>query len=324
MTQKALDRITDKVLSYDPDAPSGPLKVIAGAPDRPLAINGIEINAYVLENETRVLSQQGFLTAIGRARKARAGQGAQKQGVDNLPTFLSAHNLKPFISRELEGSTSPILFRVPGSGTIAYGFRAELLPEVCEVYLRARDAGKLAKNQMHIADQADILIRGLAKVGIIALVDEATGYQQIREENALAAILERLIAKELNPWTRTFPFDFYQQICRLKKWPSVLAIKRPSVIGRYTNDIVYDRLAPGVLEELQRRNPVLPEKRRRQHKHHQWLTTDIGHPELQKHLWAVVALMKAASSWATFKQSLDRAFPKQGHTIPLALDNPNE
>ena len=317
MSQEALDRITDKVMG-------GPLQVIAGAPDRPLHIGGIDIPCYVLEDETRVLSQQGFLTAIGRARKARAGQGGQKQGVDNLPTFLSAHNLKPFISEELEGSTSPILFKVSGGGTIAYGYRAELLPEVCEVYLQARDAGKLVKNQMHIAEQAGILIRSLATVGIIALVDEATGYQQIREENALAAILERLIARELNPWTRTFPFDFYEQICRLKKWPSIRAIKRPSVIGRYTNDIVYDRLAPGVLDELRRRNPVIPEKKRRLHKHHQWLTTDIGHPELQKHLWAVVALMKAASSWGTFKQSIDRAFPKQGNTIPLALDNPNE
>ena len=90
------------------------------------------------------------------------------------------------------------------------------------------------------------------------------------------------------------------------------------------NDIVYARLAPGVLAELQRINPVLPEKKRRQHKHHQWLTTDIGHPELQQHLWAVVALMRAASSWNIFQQSLNRAFPKPHKTIPLALDDPNE
>ena len=158
------------------------------------------------------------------------------------------------------------------------------------------------------------MIRSLAKVGVIALVDEATGYERIREENALAKILDRLIAKELNPWTKVFPFEFYEQIFRLRGWPSILSIKRPSVIGKYTNDFVYERLAPGVLAELQHKNPVLLNTKRRQHKHHQWLTPDIGHRELGQHLWAVITLMKAAKSWGSFKRSLDRALPKQKQT----------
>ena len=112
--------------------------------------------------------------------------------------------------------------------------------------LSARDTGKLLKSQIHIAAQCELIMRGLARVGIIALVDEATGFQRIREERALATILEKFIAKDLQPWTKTFPYEFYMEICRLKGWPSISAIKRPSVIGRYTNDIVYERLAPGV------------------------------------------------------------------------------
>jgi len=34
-----------------------------------------------------------------------------------------------------------------------------------------------SRQQKHIAAQAEIIMRGLATVGIIALVDEATGYQ---------------------------------------------------------------------------------------------------------------------------------------------------
>lgn len=295
-----------------------PKKVIAGAPDRPLIIGGIEIPCYVLDDETRVLSQQGFLRAIGRARKARAGQGAQ--GVDNLPTFLSAHNLKPFISNALRGSTSPILFQVSGGKTIAYGYKAELLPEVCEVYLKARDAGMLAGNQLHIARQADILIRALATVGIIALVDEATGYQEIRAKKALAEILEKFIAKDLRPWTRTFPPEFYSEIFRLKGWPGPDGVKRPSVIGHYTNDIVYDRLAPGVLDELKRLNPPIAPGRRK-HKNFQWLTGDVGHPKLKEHLIGVMALMRAAPDhgWANFKRILARSYPKRNEDVPLPL-----
>ena len=84
-------------------------------------------------------------------------------------------------------------------GQVGFGYSAELLPKVCDVYLRARDAGVLAANQQHIAKQADILMRALAHVGIMALVDEATGYQYDRARDALARILEKFIAKELQP-----------------------------------------------------------------------------------------------------------------------------
>lgn len=283
-----------------------PLKVIAGAPDRPLVIGEIEIPCYVLEDETRVLSQQGFLEAVGRAPKAKGGHGAQT--VDQLPAFLAARNLKPFIDENLAKSTTPIPFRAV-AGQRAYGYRAELLPEVCDVYLRAREARALLPRQEHIAARAEILIRGLAAVGIIGLVDEATGYQKIREQRALATILEKFIAKELQPWTLTFPYEFYEEIFRLKRWPGPDGVRRPSVIGHYTNDIVYKRIAPGILDELREQNPTLPGGRRRSTHHHRLFTPDFGHPKLREHLAAVTALMRASSTWAVFKRHLDRAFP---------------
>ena len=161
-------------------------------------------------------------------------------------------------------------------------------------------------------------------MGIIALVDEATGYQRIPEERALATILERFIAKELQPWTRTFPPEFYTQICRLKGWPKVLSVKRPSLIGKYTNEFVYNRLAPGVLAELQRKNPVVPDTRRRRHRHHQWFTTEIGHPKLKQHLAGVIAVMRVAPPWNVFTWNMAKAFPKIGETSPLDFDDPNE
>ena len=41
------------------------LSVIAGAPDKPMVINGVEIPCYVLEDEARVLSQRGLLSGLG-------------------------------------------------------------------------------------------------------------------------------------------------------------------------------------------------------------------------------------------------------------------
>jgi len=285
-----------------------PLKVIAGTPDRPLVIGEIEIPCYVLEDETRVFLQRGM--ASGLDMSSASGQ--------RLATFASSKSIKPFISHKLQVVIdSPIRFLAPNG--IAHGYPATLLVDLCKVILEARDAKKLTKQQQHIAERADLLIRNLAKVGVIALVDEATGYERIREERALATILEKFIAKELQPWTKTFPYEFYQQIFRLKGWSGPAGVRGPRVLGRYTNDLVYERLARGVLDELRRLNPVMPYGTRR-NKHHQWFTPDLGHPRLKEHLAAVIALMKAAPNWTVFYRGLQRALPKKNETIPMPFD----
>ena len=315
----AFESMVDKTIIHTPDSSKEPLKVIAGTPDKPLVISGIEIQAYVLEDETRVLSQGGFVRAIGRTGGPTKGHDR----VFKLPTFLAPKNINPFVSNDLIKSSQPVVFKPATGGREAVGYRASLLPQVCEVYLKARDAGALLSSQMHIADRAEVLVRGLAQVGIIALVDEATGYQRIREERALATILEKFIAKEVQPWTRTFPFEFYREIFRLKGWDGPDGVKRPSVIGRYTNDIVYKRLAPGVLDELKHKNPVLQSGHRR-HRHHQWFTPKLGHPKLKEHLAGVMALMRISTSWESFKNKLDAAFPERGTTGKIHFDDSGE
>ena len=185
-------------------------------------------------------------------------------------------------------------------------------------YLKARASRRAfhPTQQLDIANRCEILVRGLARVGIIALVDEVTGFERVREERALARILERFLDDELQPWTRTFEFSFYEQIFRLKGWGSAAGVKRPQIIGDYTNDLVYDRIAPGVLAELRERNPVLPQGWRK-NRHHQWFTSEFGHPKLRMHIEGVTALMRAAGSWESFKRALDRAYPKQDTQFPM-------
>ena len=192
-----------------------------------------------------------------------------------------------------------------------------MLPEVCEVYLKARDAGGLTSNQKHIATQADILMRGLATVGIVALVDEATGYQRDRASDALAKILEKFIAKELQPWVLTFPAIFYEQLFRLRglDFPRE-TVKRPQYFGHLTNDIIYDRLAPGLKDELRNSTPKLPSGKRKHHMHRK-LTPDMGHPKLREHLASVTTIMRLSDTYDDFKKNLDKIHPRYGETIPM-------
>ena len=291
-----------------------PLRSIAGTPDQPLEINGIQIHCYVLEDETRVLSQRGVFRGVG----IRRGGSQVERGDDALlfvPRFMRSLRLSPHIPDELMNQlNSPIVFSQ--SGVITYGYRATIIVDICEVILQARDAGALGRRYKDITARCELLLRGFARVGVIALVDEATGYQKIRAQRALAEILEKFIATELQPWTKTFPYEFYEQIFRLKGWPGPQGTRRPSVIGKYTNDFIYHRLAPGVLDELRRKNPVLPAGYRKDH-HHQWFTPDVGHPKLKEHISGVIALMRAAPNWESFQRLIARSYPKMNQQLPM-------
>lgn len=270
----------------------------------------------MLKDGTRVITQTSFMKAIGR-RRGGASRAAAEDEV--LPVFLRSQSLRPFLTPEIIEAAKPVPFTISKGGR-AYGFRAELLPVVCDLYLRARQAGTLPSNQDNVARQAEILVRGLAQVGIIALVDEATGYQEVRTANALAQILETFVAKELQAWVQTFPADYYREMFRLRGLPfSSDSVKRPQYFGLLTNDIVYRRLAPGVLDELkrvQRRGSTGKPK----DKLFQRLTNNAGYPKLREHLGSVVTLMKMSSDWDSFKHNLDRIHPKFNETIPLELD----
>ena len=171
-------------------------------------------------------------------------------------------------------------------------------------------AGVLQKQQKHIAERAEILLRGFARIGIMGLVDEATGFQRDRAHDALSKILEAFIAKELQPYVPTFPSEFYQEIFRLRgmDYPRD-SVQRPQYFGLITNDIVYKRFAPGVLDELKRVTPRLGSGRLAS-KLFQRLTTNRGYPKLGEHLGAVVTMMQLSSSWHDFIAKLDRLRPR--------------
>lgn len=289
--------------------------------DGDLNIAGAPIKAANLPDGRRVLTQGTFLQAIGRSRSPKAGTGALTMGVDGLPFFLQAEQLKPFLTQELLASTTPVVFRLK-SGQKAVGYDALLLPAVCEVYLKLRDAysaqQKPVPNQyQHIVEACDMLIRGFARVGILALVDEATGFQEIRDRKALAEILKQYIDGALYAWTETFPIQWYKEIFRLNGWTWNNG-KMPGVVGTWTNDLVYDRIAKGMLEELKRINPK-DEKGRRKHYNYKFFTPEVGYPALNQRLFELLGMARASSSWDQYYDLVDRTFPKVGQTMALQL-----
>ncbi len=281
-----------------------------------LEVKNIKIPCFVLEDGTRVISGRGMTSAIGMR-----GRG---QGIWRIPEHGT---LKPYINNELNVAIrDPIKFVGVGSrkSNPTPVYEATLLLDICDAILTARDDGALKTEQeLRYAKFCDIMVRAFATVGIVALVDEATGYQYIRDRLALQAILEKYVTDEWAKWTKVFPDEFYRELFKLKglHYPPSEGSRRPSYVGHWTNDIVYSRLAPGVKNALREKNPALPTGHRKR-KHHQYLTRDIGNPALREHLTKVIFLMKACTSWSDFKRRLERASSKYGDTIPM--DFPEE
>lgn len=284
-----------------------------------LIIGNLRIPCAVLEDETRVLTQEGFLTAIGRAGKAKGGEGA---GVDGKPAFLRAKNLEPFISKDLIESTTPVEFvplRGPGYQGRAFGYRARLLPDVCWVYQDALVAGKLLPSQEHIGRAARDFLKALTNHAIDDLVDLATGFEDMRKRRAINKIIDQYVEKAARPWVKLFDLSFYRHIYRLNGWdfdPENTA--RPGIIGTWTNDI-YDRLAPGVRQALHERVRRNAQGKPTQ-KLTQLLTPEEGRPAMERLLEGVILLMRMSKTWGEFKLKLDEYYPKYGDTIQLPFD----
>lgn len=272
-----------------------------------LKIGDMIISCCVLEDGRRLISENGITailgTAGGKTYKLRDSTADEETGP--MPLFLASKALQPFIGEAFEGMDLSIVEYVE-AGKISGGYDARILPKVCEVWLRAKDEGALQASQLAKAKKAEILMRGLAQVGIIALVDEATGYQYERPRRELEEQLERFISESLRKWVRTFPPDYFKHLCRLRGVTFRPDMKLPQYFGILTNNIVYRRLAPGLLKRLKEKKIEMGKS---SNKLHSWLSLDTGFPEVLFHLGAVVDKMKRHTNYENFEKELNETSP---------------
>lgn len=282
----------------------GNSKVIRASHEGILKLGDAEIEVAVLENGQRIITLSGVFTALDRPKRGNSR-------VIGIPTFMDAQNLQPFIDNDLKAVIKKVEYENK-NGKIIQGFDANILPLVSDLYLRAREAGAItSRAQLATAQKAEILVRSLAKVAIAALIDEATGYQEVREKDALQLFLQKFLNEERGKWVKTFPDEFFESIFRMKGWTWSIANKgkKPQVVGHYINNYVYSRLAPQVLAELRRLNPK--EGNNRKGKHTQYIDVDFGHPKLKEHINILNAFAKAVGyNWSNWERMIERALPK--------------
>lgn len=284
-----------------------------GSDRTPLKLGDLLLPCYVLDDGTRVFSGRGIQKALG----------GNSQSGTWLSNFINSSSMAPYIDPGLlKRFNTPIPFVRSGAGgsqSMTYGYEATLLIDLCNAVLLAGDYGMVDES---LISHANIIIRSVAKVGIIALIDEVTGYDKAKEKakEELQNFLNLFMSKEAAKWVKTFDDTFFEDLYKMHNWTWTKTNQRPGVVGLWINDIVYKRIAPLIYNELQRLNPK-NENGNRSYKHHQFLTEEVGKPKLQRHLEAVHALAVASKyNWGLFMDMLDTVYPTINQQLPIDID----
>ncbi len=285
-------------------------KAIAGAADKPIRIADMEVGCYVLDDGRRVIPTNYMLDTLHMARG-----GSMVRGMNRLELFVSRERIKPFVSSNLlDRIKNPVRFKT--GGNIAYGYDSDTLIDIAEAVIRADNEVGLQKQQAGIAHQCQVITSSLTRVGLVALIDEATGYQTIRDKDELQQILTLYLLPEHRPWMQTIPEEFTKEVYRVYGWTRTKDNRGPRYAGKLIRQLIYERMPKPVLPALDEVNPT-NSKYQRKHRHHQFLTDKQGLDHFRSLVITVMTILRLSKNKAEFKRHLETFF---GNEPELDLD----
>ena len=280
-----------------------------------LLIGDISVKCYVLDDGRRLIHKRGMAKALGV--KHEAGNAFSRTMATKGIGAALGEKLKEKIN-------NPILFKTEGLEP-AHGYEAIELVEICNAIMQARADKQLAPSQKFLADQAEIIVRACAKVGITALVDEATGFIADKRKDEYRKLFKEFIREECRKWEKEFPDQFFDMLYRLYglKRRDPKSVKHPRFFSLLIRKYIYYPLANSngaILAELDEKNPVVYFGGGRKHRLHQFLTDEIGLPAFKAHLWQVIGIGNSVTDRASFEKAFNRAFTPPSRQTDFLAD----
>lgn len=277
------------------DLPTSPFAKHRGI----LNLGNKEVDCYVLDTGERVISMSATVKAIANVDSGK------------ISSYIGIKALQPYINSDTIVSQM-IEFSIPGNPIKSRGMKAETFLEICSAYVSAMSdsPGQLTPKQLETAVNCAILVAACAKVGLIALIDEATGYQYEREADALQVKLRAFITEELRDWEKTFPDELWEEFGRLTNWQQSLQ-QRPKYWGKLVLELIYDALDPDIANYLKSNKP----KPKHGSNYHQWLTEDVGVKALITHINQIIGIAKTCDTMKELREKVAHYYGKE----PLQL-----
>jgi hypothetical protein len=282
----------------------------------PLNIIGMEVPCYVLDNGVRVIGRTSATELLTNIK----GGGA-------LEKYLGVRALEPFINIDLLLERM-VPFRIPeveGLEKAVKGLPADLIIEICQSLIRALEANlgpnppehHMTARQQQMAVKASMFLSACAKVGLDALIDEATGYQFERSADALQVKLAAYLEDEMRKWEKTFPDELWKEFGRLTGWQGSI-YQRPKYWGRLVMELIYEKLDSDVAQWLKENAPTP----RHGQNYHQWLSGQYGLKKLVEHIWMVVGVAKTCETMIELRDRVAALDGKQPIQLRLYLPSP--
>ncbi|HKX31993.1 MAG TPA: P63C domain-containing protein [Blastocatellia bacterium] len=270
-----------------------------------LPIGEVELECSVLKDRRRIFHKRGLARALGM--KSRGGNIFMRT--------MNRKGLGSVIPEKLRDTLdNPIIFKTL-KGDPAHGYEGKVLIEICDAIWEAKKQNALSATQEDLAKQAEIILRSAAKVGIIALIDEAAGFTKDKLREEYKELFKEFIRNECREWEKEFPDQLFDVIYSIYKLPRTSKNKHPQFFGHFIRKYIYAPLANSngaILEMLDEKNPVVYVCGGRRYKMFQFLTETIGLAALRAHIWQIVGIGSATRSKESFDRGFKKAFPQSG------------
>jgi hypothetical protein len=282
-----------------------------------LRLLGMDIPCYVLSDGQRVIGR----TSANEMLTGIKGSGAFEK-------TIGVSSLRPFINVEtvIERMVSCRLPEVEGLQRHVRGLPADVFIEVCSAFVSALQATttpdsqvRLTSRQIDMAIKAGMFVAACAKVGLDGLIDEATGYQYDREQDALQVKLHAYLEAEMRKWEKTFPDELWIEFGRLTGWTGSVT-QRPKYWGKLVVELVYEYLDPDVAQWLKENAP----KPRHGQNYHQWLSGQFGLRKLIEHIWKLVGIAQTCQNMTDLRDKMAELHGKTPVQVRMYLPFPEE
>ena len=270
------------------NAPSSPFAKWRGQ----IELMGESIDCYVLDSGKRLIALRSAVRAISDTDSG------------NIVSIAGGTALRPYVNLDIITSELEE-FNIPGTQLLGRGMTTEHFELICRGFVQALyEKAPLTDRQREMAIKCAVITSGLTRTGIDALIDEATGYQYERAEDALQVKLRAFIAEELRAWEKTFPDELWEEFGRLTNWSGSLN-SRPKYWGKLVIELIYDTLDHDVAKYLRENRPP-PGVR-----WHQNLSEDTGVRTLVSRCYEIIGLAKSCQTMRELQKKVGHHYGKQ-------------